>query len=511
MFHVSNVTFAPAPRSLPPLHPSTRHNLTAAAAHNVDSKAWQAKAQAAPSKPQHVDAANSVGWTALFRASIAGNVEEIHHLLQAGACVHRRDSEGFTPLMRAAQVGHPGAVIALLEAKADSNAVAENGVTALMLAAHSGSVGIIRALVAYEANVYALNALGASALIYATQCNHVGAVQALIDARAKVDADDMGMTAMELAVRKGHADVVGVLARGGACLRDNTGSGPSVLLSAASDGRFDVVQALMGAGVDIDAIGSSGATALMWAARQGQVVALNVLLQAGADIHAADSEGWTAISYAVCGGHSGALAALLRHHPQACANVGENPRVTALMVAAFLGRTEMVPMLLDFHADIDARDAGGETALMAAAGAGHADIVNLLLEKGADIGAVANDGSCALTRAQAKGHTGIADMLERAGHRHEGLRGATAMEGVQAAAMPAAYLPDARMPSFLTADDSIESADTLPVPIPPEQEVDRPVWEGRSPRALPMEMHMEPVPMDISDWPAHQTMNWLRA
>ncbi|GAB4469435.1 MAG: hypothetical protein OHK0029_42070 [Armatimonadaceae bacterium] len=55
-----------------------------------------------------------------------------------------------------------------------------------------------------------------------------------------------------------------------------------------------------------------------------------------------------------------------------------------LEIAARSGDTEMVQLLLDRGADINARGRFGYTALMAAAQGGYVSVVQLLLEKGAD-------------------------------------------------------------------------------------------------------------------------------
>ncbi len=72
---------------------------------------------------------------------------------------------------------------------------------------------------------------------------------------------------------------------------------------------------------------------------------------------------------------------------------------TLLAIAALMGHTEVVDLLLEHGADVNAKSRDGGTALHAAAFLGRAEIVKLLLDKGADttlrnnIGSIAIDGA----------------------------------------------------------------------------------------------------------------------
>jgi len=80
--------------------------------------------------------------------------------------------------------------------------------------------------------------------------------------------------------------------------------------------------------------------------------------------------------------------------------------VTPLHQAATEGRVGVVRLLLEKGADVDARASFGVTPLLFAASRGHVDVVRLLLEKGADVNA----------REVVFGHTPL-DMARRGDHR----------------------------------------------------------------------------------------------
>jgi hypothetical protein len=88
---------------------------------------------------------------------------------------------------------------------------------------------------------------------------------------------------------------------------------------------------------------------------------------------------------------------------------------TALIVAAALGRANMVERLLVAGAEVNARDKNGWTALMVASEKGHTDVVKKLLLWGAEIGLTNKNGTTALMLAAFKGQGKTVDLLLKAG------------------------------------------------------------------------------------------------
>jgi ankyrin repeat protein len=119
------------------------------------------------------------------------------------------------------------------------------------------------------------------------------------------------------------------------------------LILALRDGCFEVAALLLDSQrLEIDRPNASGETALMMAALRGQAVWVQRLISRGAAINRA---GWTPLHYAAS---------------------GPEPQVVAL--------------LLERGARLEALSANGTTALMMAAGYGAIDSADLLLAKGAD-------------------------------------------------------------------------------------------------------------------------------
>ena len=124
-----------------------------------------------------------------------------------------------------------------------------------------------------------------------------------------------------------------------------------------------------------------------------------------------DEEDWGRRNAGGGGRKDGAGAAQGRVYAQ---NGRDRPfsGATPLSLAAWKGDPATCELLLDFHADINARNDNGETPLCIAAYNGHVEVVRLLLARGARIDIPDNDGLLPLTRAMQRENNGeIARML----------------------------------------------------------------------------------------------------
>ncbi|NXQ36293.1 TANC1 protein, partial [Alaudala cheleensis] len=82
-----------------------------------------------------------------------------------------------------------------------------------------------------------------------------------------------------------------------------------------------------------------------------------------------------------------------------------------LCVQSHLGHEEVVTLLLEFGAAVDAASENGMTALSYAAAGGHSSIVSLLCRRGAKADVADKKGQCALVHSALRGHCGILQFL----------------------------------------------------------------------------------------------------
>ncbi|AMO99811.1 ankyrin repeat family protein [Collimonas arenae] len=150
-----------------------------------------------------------------------------------------------------------------------------------------------------------------------------------------------------------------------------------------------------------------GETGLMVALQEDSMKVFDVLINAqGIDLNLRARNGDTALMIASYKGKVAAVKALLDKEAEP-----NNTGWTALHYAAAIGNDEIVQMLLDASAYIDAGSPNNTTPIMMAARAGKIMTVKLLLDSGADATLKNDVGMSAIDLARKFDHNDIADGL----------------------------------------------------------------------------------------------------
>uniref|UniRef100_A0A1I8ATV9 ANK_REP_REGION domain-containing protein n=1 Tax=Steinernema glaseri TaxID=37863 RepID=A0A1I8ATV9_9BILA len=255
--------------------------------------------------------------------------------------------------------------------------------TALTLACAGGYPDLVDLLIRKGADVEHRDKKGFTPLVLAATGGHVECVKHLLDASCLVDAvsERTKDTALSLACSGGRKEVVEILLKANANKEHRNVSDYTPLSLAASGGYIEIIQLLLNAGAEINSRTGSKLciSPLMLAAMNGHEAATKMLLERGSDINA----------------HI------------------ETNRNTALTLACFQGRVEVVRLLLKYNANVEHRAKTGLTPLMEAANGGYSAVGKLLLEAGADPNAppVPSSRDTALTIAADKGHYQFVDLL----------------------------------------------------------------------------------------------------
>lgn len=341
----------------------------------------------------------SHGETALMMAARSGHADAVKALLDHGAQLNVQDTlRGTTALMWAAEQGHAAVVQLLTERGADlriqstaltppgrrglgfasSNVIfgasgrakpkepAKGGLTALLFAVREGSLDCVRILVSKGADVSQAAVDGSGPLLVAVQNGRYEIANFLLDHAANPNlANAKGWTPLYLAVKNRNQESTAI-------------PGPS------ADGVLDSITALLDHGADP-----------------------NARIKADTEVHQGMTALWlreagaTPLLRAALSGDLTVIRLLLAHH--ADPSIPTLDHTTPLMVAAGVGwaegmmheyseeqTAEVVKLLLDLGANVTAANDHGITALHGAAYKGANQVVQLLVNRGAKLDATDN-------------------------------------------------------------------------------------------------------------------------
>ncbi|GAB2287431.1 hypothetical protein Dimus_021808 [Dionaea muscipula] len=220
------------------------------------------------------------------------------------------------------------------------------------------------------------------------------------------DANDRG--ALHFAAREGQIDVCKYLLEELKLdVNVKDGDGDTPLIHAARQGHTATAKYLLEHGADAAIASNLGATALHHSAGIGDIEFVNFLLSKGVDI---DSQGDAGTPLVWAAGHAqkDAVEVLLEHHADPNAKTDDD--ITPLISAVAAGSLPCLKLLIQAGANVNV-SAGGATPLHIAADNGSSEIINCLLDAGADPNVADEDGQKPIQVAAAAGNRGVVEML----------------------------------------------------------------------------------------------------
>jgi ankyrin repeat protein len=392
-----------------------------------------------------VKAANRNGATPLFLATESGNGPIIERLLAAGVDANTVVlSRGETGLMLAARSGSVPAVKALVDHGANVNAIENmDGTTALMWAASEDHAAVIKFLAEHGADI------ATRSKVVAPRAGRSGGGGNGNNAEEGPTAAPGagGLTALVIAAREGNMDSVRALVAAGADVNQASADQTTPLLVAVQNGFYNVGGYLLDHAANPNLANAKGWNPVYMTVKNrnietgtvplpnevGELEFLKLLLDRGANPNLrikADTEV-----------HSGFKAVWL-----------EEEGATPFFRAAIAGDMTVLKLLLKYGADPSIKTTHGATALMAAAGVGWTDgfsheyseketldVMKMLIDMGADVNASDDRKVTALHGAAYKAANGAIQLLVEQGanlelrdNGHVGAFGNTVADGLTA-------------------------------------------------------------------------------
>ncbi|XP_078336560.1 uncharacterized protein LOC111133522 isoform X3 [Crassostrea virginica] len=309
----------------------------------------------------------------LCMAAKNGQYEMIRTLFQS--CVRRPsvqyiDQNQKRAFEYAVLAGSIESVRILLEAGAFINWSDENGLQPLHFAAQTGNVSMINFLIEKGAHVYSARTVkeGLTPFHVAVDYGHMDAVRAFIDSRTvsvnmKTKLRQGGQTPLHRAVLKSHLKIAELLIDQGASIDTRDSEGRQAIHYAAQSDDPNVLEYVIKLGAQIDVTENCGRRAIHYAIYNNKEENVKLLLKYGADIHAEDDNAYLPLYSGVLVESIEIVRCLLLAgaDPNKCNRVSRQDY--AILMAVSLGNVEIVQMLLDAGADPNVTGTNRSTAL----------------------------------------------------------------------------------------------------------------------------------------------------
>jgi len=295
-------------------------------------------------------------------------------------------SSGLTSSGNRSLVGPDDAIQMALLSYID--AMDSNHCTPLHRAVINGHLEVVRALLSYGAAANASPHAARSPLLAAVERGHFDITALLLEHSANVATihHSSRTTPLLVAAGYGRSDILSLLLRHAADVNQTGFSNTTALVTAAERGHVAIAKGLLAHGASINIPNANSNTPLLFAASYGHLELVSLLLEHGAQVNQSGQRNNTALVRLVS-----LLVIFLRCHRccrrSRCNSVELTDHLylhDAQHWASEDGYFEIVDLLLDARANVDARNQLGDTALHLAATKGHPHVIELLLDRGAN-------------------------------------------------------------------------------------------------------------------------------
>jgi ankyrin repeat protein len=219
-------------------------------------------------------------------------------------------------------------------------------------------------------------------------------------------------TPLHASVLGGHIKVAQLLVAHGANLNSRCRNNLTPLHIASREGHFKIAKWLLNHGADVNSQDKSGLTPLHFAVSHGQLEACRILLEHNAEVNSRNYRKSTPLLLASEFGYANIVQLLLDHNADVDVRDGDGD--TPLHCSALRGQLKVSLLLLRLNVEVNSRNNQGLTPLHQASigwEEGSASVVRLLLDYGADVQARDLSGRTAAEMARGSEQREIVQLL----------------------------------------------------------------------------------------------------
>jgi ankyrin repeat protein len=279
-------------------------------------------------------------------------------------------------------------------------------------AAATGNTRIIEQTLAHDDGLVFQKQKGKTALQVAAKRGQAQVVKLLLRYNAHPDGNTKKASPLYFAAQNGYEKNVLILLQGKARIEwVHIAGGGTPLHVACHKGHLGVVKILLAHGANVEATTNARFTPLYLAARAGHYGIVHTLLEHNADVDSPNFKGSTPLYVAAKKGHYDVVELLLAFQANV-RSVLTKSQFSPLHSAALRGHQAIVELLIRRGADVEAGDGGEVSPLILAAERGHSAVIETLLDHGANAEAyTTRHHTTGLYMACLKGHLPVVKIL----------------------------------------------------------------------------------------------------
>jgi ankyrin repeat protein len=264
--------------------------------------------------------------------------------------------------------------------------------------------------------VYDVNAIGGrygNALQAAVSQGHIDFVRTLLERSPDVDFGQVISSAAQTLLRERQETEIQVLANSRKPINVNARGGEygTSLIAASYNGNRELVSMLLRKGSYVNDQHDQYGNALAAASLKGHETVVQDLLKGNADLNAPGGQYGHALVAASSAGHSKVVQTLLLQDRSGRINSRSGIWRDSFYEASLHGHSNVLKVLLNSRADVDADDGKDVTVLAAACLGGHIAAVQILIGHGANVNASSGRLGSALQAASLGGHIELVELL----------------------------------------------------------------------------------------------------